>query len=327
MKKIYSVFIVMIVLSSYSVAQVNLDSALVASYYFCTNFADSSGHGYDASNEGSTFVNDRFGNLNYAIYFNGSSYVNLPDTIRLKPFSSSSISFWMKSSLSERFGLFEQRIGSNTPSDLNFNITFNYPLTQSIFYTLPNYNNPPFNYTSYDVFSPTVIDGNWHHFVFIKNVSDSTMSIYQDNLLLGYRPIQDIAFTVNGTLRIGKEISGNYWYTGYVDDIRFYSRPLNTDEINALFNEDTYMSIPENGEYKIYIFPNPASDKVYIQLSGDFGKITSIEIYNCIGQFQETTFNTSEIDISTLPGGLYNIVITNNNGEKLTKKIIKNNNW
>lgn len=324
MKKVNSVLVMMTILTSFSFAQVSLDSALVASYYFSNNFADNSGNGNTANNAGATFTNDRFGNPNYAIYFNGSSYLDFPNAVRFQPLSSASLSFWMKSSKTDRFDLFEQRISNYTPSDLNYNITFNYPSTQHVHYNFPNYNNPPDNYTSYNVSSGSAIDGKWHHFVFTKDVLNNTMSIYLDNLLLGTRTIQDVSFTVNGTLRIGKEISGTYWYTGYIDDIRFYSRPLNTSEIQALFIESPSGIEQQNSETKIYIYPNPTGGKINIQTDRSFGEIRSIEIYNYVGQLQIIKLtDLVNIDLSALSSGLYFMVLTNADNKRLTSKIIK----
>src|SRR5690606_41697402 len=58
---------------------------------------DSSINGNDGINFGATFANDRFGNPNSAIYFDGvNDYVNFPNISELKPDLPISFSFWIK---------------------------------------------------------------------------------------------------------------------------------------------------------------------------------------------------------------------------------------
>jgi hypothetical protein len=324
MKKVYSFLLAMTYISCMVFAQVSLDSALVASYYFNNNFNDSSGNGHHAANAGATFASDRFGAANAALYFDGSVYVDLPNDVRFQPQSSASLSFWMKSNQTGRFDLFEQRIGNNYPSDLNFNITFNYPSTQRINFNFPNYNLPPNNYTSHNVLSENAIDGKWHHMVFVKDVNANTMSIYQDDSLLGVKNIQDISFTVNGTLRIGKEISGSYWYTGYIDDIRIYSRALNNNEVTELYQGNASATNNDALPQLISLYPNPATDKVYLKNPFSGSTIHSVSVYDYTGKLQFVqTENPLEIETSSLPAGMYFIVLLSAGHETISGRFVK----
>jgi hypothetical protein len=74
----------------------------------------------------------------------------------------------------------------------------------------------------------------------------------------------------------------------------------------------------------INIYPNPASDMINIQVSEQYNKIKSLEIFDCIGQLQlEKKDDFRAIDISSLPCGLYFIVLTNIDNKRLTGKIVK----
>jgi len=84
----------------------------------------------------------------------------------------------------------------------------------------------------------------------------------------------------------------------------------------------------DNGEQiqpqKFTIYPNPTTGKSTIWTPQQFGQIKSFRIYDCIGQKQiEKTDKFSDIDIGSLTSGLYFIVLTNFNNERLTSKIIK----
>ena len=103
--------------------------------------------------------------------------------------------------------------------------------------------------------------------------------------------------------------------TGYaVGTGVFYKMP--TDSIIVSF--DKY-----SNDNNVRIFPNPTSGTLTLQLPQQFGNIKSLEIYNCLGQLQETSELRSDIDISTFKNGLYFLVVTNDKGERLSARVVK----
>lgn len=87
----------------------------------------------------------------------------------------------------------------------------------------------------------------------------------------------------------------------------------------------SYGGVEENeSKNDISIYPNPTTGKINLQVSQHFGKIKTLEIYDCIGQLQiKVTDNFSELDISSFKSGLYFIVLTNDKEEKLVSKVLK----
>ncbi len=88
--------------------------------------------------------------------------------------------------------------------------------------------------------------------------------------------------------------------------------------------------VETSGNFKISetpqlnIFPNPASANINIQFSERFGFIKTLEIFDCFGQLQLTkTDSFNDMDISSFSNGLYLMVITNFNNDRLTNKLIK----
>lgn len=76
--------------------------------------------------------------------------------------------------------------------------------------------------------------------------------------------------------------------------------------------------------YEMSFFPNPTSDIINIQTPQLFGKTKKLEIYDCMGQLKvKRTDISQDLDISFLTSGLYFIVLTNFDNERLTSKIIK----
>jgi hypothetical protein len=81
--------------------------------------------------------------------------------------------------------------------------------------------------------------------------------------------------------------------------------------------------IAENTTQDVSIFPNPANDVITIRNATN----QHLTIYNSLGQVvMETRIDGSEqkINLSSLMGGIYNCVLTNENGSAVTRKIVVN---
>ncbi|MES2284710.1 MAG: T9SS type A sorting domain-containing protein [Bacteroidota bacterium] len=86
-----------------------------------------------------------------------------------------------------------------------------------------------------------------------------------------------------------------------------------------------YISIKEISNLKpqLRVYPNPATEKISIQIPLQFGKGNSIEIFSWLGQRVIKTKMTNDINLSFLASGLYLITVTNENGGKLSTRILK----
>jgi len=71
-------------------------------------------------------------------------------------------------------------------------------------------------------------------------------------------------------------------------------------------------------------YPNPVAEKLIIRTS-DFSLIKSIAIYDANGRtvYQSTAVSGKEINVQSLPSGLYLIKMVNTNGTVITSKIVK----
>ena len=92
---------------------------------------------------------------------------------------------------------------------------------------------------------------------------------------------------------------------------------VDEDIILAAFFEFT--SVDENGMEAVSLYPNPASDKLYLE---GLEEECEISIYNVMGTKVKTTIlqGDSEINISDLPAGLYFVRIGNRHSLKFIKK-------
>jgi hypothetical protein len=84
------------------------------------------------------------------------------------------------------------------------------------------------------------------------------------------------------------------------------------------------VGVSEIDKTNIILSPNPVQSKLHIQM--DSG-INSIAIFDISGvkAFEKTGTqkSTETIDVSSLPDGLYFLVVTGNDGQKITEKLVK----
>jgi hypothetical protein len=122
----------------------------------------------------------------------------------------------------------------------------------------------------------------------------------QNNLTLSY----NVGEVTIGTLTAG----GIQLGSGY----------FNSFDLDALSVEELY----EFG--KIRVYPNPTSSILYI-LTDMLNEKHDIQLRNLDGKsvFESSFENTSEINFSLLPSGIYFLTFTNNELKSTTQKIIK----
>jgi hypothetical protein len=81
---------------------------------------------------------------------------------------------------------------------------------------------------------------------------------------------------------------------------------------------DTYLQ----GDVKINVYPNPATDNLYVGLESTEVVIEQLDIYNLQGQCVKTALNSSQISTSDIASGMYLLRIITNKGIT-THKFIK----
>ena len=79
----------------------------------------------------------------------------------------------------------------------------------------------------------------------------------------------------------------------------------------------TYTAVEETKDSEIFIFPNPAKEKVTIEGV----EATEVEVYNALGQLVKTVQNANEINVSDLMEGVYLLRIANADGKCYTNRV------
>lgn len=73
----------------------------------------------------------------------------------------------------------------------------------------------------------------------------------------------------------------------------------------------------------ISVYPNPTTTTFSVRLPSTFSNPEKLEIFNNIGQMVGRFNRVENVDISGFPGGLYFVVVTNQEGERMSGRIIK----
>lgn len=73
-------------------------------------------------------------------------------------------------------------------------------------------------------------------------------------------------------------------------------------------------------ELELSVYPNPVNNVLKIQSASDF---SSVELYNMNGRLMTKQANSNDINMQDFSSGVYLLKLTTNNGQSVTKKIIK----
>ena len=89
---------------------------------------------------------------------------------------------------------------------------------------------------------------------------------------------------------------------------------------------DGYDAIAENAEQTVkpyYCYPNPASDRIFIDISPDV-ECAQVDIYTLDGRLlQSQSSNFETVDISSLNSGVYILKVNMADGREFTERIVK----
>lgn len=103
-------------------------------------------------------------------------------------------------------------------------------------------------------------------------------------------------------------------------DMDVFAASQNNNKV-VWYENLTVLGVTDNSLVDIKVYPNPSSDKIFIDSTNKF--IDQVVIYDILGkQLFSKHENVKEVDISHLQNGMYFLRIATDNGE-LIKKIIK----
>jgi gliding motility-associated-like protein len=225
---------------------VDLKKGLVACYPFSGNAKDFSGNGNDGIINGAKLTSDRFGNANSAYNFDGiKDFIRVFNSPSLK-FEQISIAMWIKAtdfkSFTNSAGTWPRYGGPISRDTRPSSIWSGFSTSTS--HGLLRFSVAMEENTSSQKGIENEVDLNvWDFIVFM--IENGVEKIYRNGTLV-----------VTEQLNLGKKMHVNnepinigksYWlpsqtgleafFTGEIDDIHLYNRPLNKEEIQALYKD------------------------------------------------------------------------------------------
>ena len=221
------------------------DATLLCYFPFNSNLKDKSGHGNDGSLVGTvSYVADRFGNASRAVSFAaGNSYIEIPQddflgltnmTISMDFFATTSARQLLLSKITYGIPYTSPDFNSSlvlVAEQANFNpIQFNSKKE--------GYCNSPYDYDwNTTINSNTNFQLNrWNHIAI--TINDNIQKMYLNGVLVGSE--SKVTSPICGTepIRLGVWWSVDpLYFTGYMDEVRLYSRVLSDKEIQKLSNK------------------------------------------------------------------------------------------
>lgn len=252
MKKLIFTLLIL-ALSAISYSQAPTDG-LIGFWPFSGNANDYSSNNYHGVTYGPLLWEDRFGNEKSSYRFDG-----LDDSILIKGIPEAVLSFscWIATGSSDKKNILTtQNGGVATP---NYGILLSVPVDKPAFFIGTSFGawGDPGNFLMEG--DAIVNDGQWHHvLVTIDSSNSNNCKMYIDGIFATAQTTGDITsvdFSAleNRDYSIGVERDSDYPFSGYIDQIRFYNRWLNQNEVEMLYNEQECLTIVNGDTVSYYV--------------------------------------------------------------------------
>lgn len=302
-----------------------LNDSLLIYYPFDGNSLDSSGNNYHPILFQASFAEDRNGTDESAVYFNGiNDLIILPDTQTLKPPFPLSIAFWVKlDDLTPEHGVF---FTNDFYRDAHSGVWLNLSSSQRLGLSYGDgYGFGPYNRKSKQSDMLLEVD-RWYHITGVV-VNENDLRIYING-------IEDNGFQEGGADflsyvgtggNIGRKDANHqisaYHFKGFFDEFRYWNRVLEASEVWDLYKRETVFVTDNFMNQSISIYPNPATNKLFISFSESTVNY-HVSLIDVTGRIMYQAENVTTIDISTLKAGTY-LLKLNFGGREIIKKFVK----
>jgi hypothetical protein len=289
MNRLLTALLMVLTITNAAIAQVGL----IAHYPFNGSASDASGNGHNGIVYGATVTTGQWGS---AYSFNGSSnYILTPADNMLDSFHSGTVSFWFQCTNPGQDGTI---LSYSTDGSMNSLFTFGIHLQK----VLVQYKYPNLGYNPDVIGSTTLAANQWYHVAVVADGA-SLMKIYLNGQLEaavleknetsadGSEWFADITgatsydhFVSLGALRRGAQQEG--FFSGKIDDVRFYDRALSQNEALLLFTdvqETATRAIPTNHALA-QNYPNPFNPSTTIRYTLPVKTGVVLSVFSTTGQ-------------------------------------------
>jgi hypothetical protein len=313
MKNAFTLFTIFLLFTSLAHAQIRLDSGLISFYSFDhASLSDSVGNGNWNTIATPDTIEDRFGNPSGAVSLkrismptmNTAGLANLPSGQMPR-----TLSLWFKLNQIPMSGL----------TNLNFLFVYGSNFTgQSFGLAVGNDEVRIIGYLDDLVANASLLVNNWHHLV--ATFDGLQASLYLDGNLIAQETKNWFTTASNARLGYfntsvvstptGSTTVYNNYFDGALDEFRIYTRTLNQDEIDSLFQTSVVSSLTKTEPGRAWNFyPNPLNQaSAFLSLSNLKKEDRIVEIFDSKGKCVKSEMINSEnmeMDLSDLTQGLY----------------------
>ncbi len=262
-------------------------TSLIALYHFDegsgTIAGDSSGYGNDGTVYGAVWTKGISGN---ALEFDGSDYINVPDSSSLNNPSAVTVEAWVKldSYMSAQdMCSIVQKYAWSTPGRGGFSLG-----TANAAGGYSDDGLPAFIIVedeNYDlaVSSAHLSLDTWYHLVGTYDETTNIIRIYVDGKEKDTTSFAGELYSAGVSLEIGRDLPVSRWFDGTIDEIRIYNRALSPEEILEHYNE---VKADLNNDGYVNMF-----DLTFISIH--FGETVSHQNWNATADVVEN----NEIDV------------------------------
>lgn len=173
--------------------------------------------------------------------------------------------------------------------------------------------------------APWLTTGKWWHLAVTMGASGARLYINgelaDESTAIMVRP-KDIMPTLN---YIGWGPNTIRYLNGNVDDFRIYNYSLSATEIAQLASDVTNsVTNPDNTD-ALSLWPVPATDRLQLRWSDD-NRVSTVAVYDINGRMvisKEVYRGNAELNVSSLPPGIYMLHLTTGSESVLKKRFIK----
>jgi len=227
------------------------------------NVNDSSSFANNGVNHGSTPATDRFGRSKKAMYFNGTSRIEIPNSVSLNLTTNRTLSCWVYIPSNVTQNWYSTLLGKPEPL---YSSTYLLHLDEYSAYS--NQYRYKFEslfasgYTHYQVFSKqlyTDYKNSWLHLAVTYDTISGYSKIYfngtiSDSTYIG-RKIANSS-TLPLYIGCGETTSGSYqtFFNGYMDEVRLYNRAISKNEVYNMYMEGLCSTSIKNDTTTYYIY-------------------------------------------------------------------------
>jgi hypothetical protein len=324
MLKVFHVFVIFLFTNVNAISQSdNLSKGLVAHFPFNGNANDASGNNNNGKVTGARLSPDMEGKANSAYYFDGKSYITVPNHPSLNFGNAMSSFAWIKLDNAEN----DQKILSKA---FPFQYQGGYLLGVDKSQVYPEvFDN--FNQRVGGKKGPAISSNSWHFVGF--TFSSSKLKYFADGKLIFETQISSGSISNNqADLMIGtnswEKPPKNLSVKGIIDEIRIYNRELSENEVKSLYG----LYAGETLKTPVISWEIPASDinnhtSEYFTLRACIKSklpLTSIQVFLNNQLYQEIQAVNTKTDIGKTCDALFEERITLTRGENQVRIVVGN---